>query len=151
MLDDHWMANAVQAALQGDVQRIGVLDPACGSGTFLYHAALRILGCAEMRDLTPVKQADVVARLVNGMDIHPVAVEITKVNLERALPTGPTDGAAAFNVFLGDSLQTVSRGELLFGHGEDTMILTTPKGSEAFLPLWFVRRPLLCRRHAPHG
>lgn len=139
VLDDNWIAEAVAAAQEDDVEGIGVLDPACGSGTFLYHAALRILDSGAVRDLRPVQQANVVTQLVNGMDIHPVAVEIAKVNLERALSAEPTEGASAFKVFLGDSLQTASRGALLFGHREDAMLLTSPKGREVFLPLWFVQ------------
>ena len=140
VLDDSWIETAVGAALQGDVKGVGVLDPACGSGTFLYHAALRILDADTVRALRPVRQTDVVAQLVNGMDIHPVAVEIAKVNLERALPAEPSDGASAFKVYLGDSLQTSTRGELLFGHSEDTMLLTTPRGGQVLLPLRFVQQ-----------
>ena len=44
-------------------QGTGVLDPACGSGTFLYHAALRMIKAPAMRDLQPTQKADVVALL----------------------------------------------------------------------------------------
>ena len=141
VLDDDWIESAAEAALTGDVNGVGVLDPACGSGTFLYHAALRILTSPSVRDLRPVERANVVARLVNGMDIHPVAVEIARVNLERALPGEPTDGASAFRVFLGDSLQTGTHGSLIFGHTADTMRLTTPKGNQAHIPMTFAMSP----------
>ena len=141
VLDDDWIESAAAAALTGDVDGVGVLDPACGSGTFLYHAALRILGSPSLRDLRPGERANVVARLVNGMDIHPVAVEIARVNLERALPGEPTDGASAFRVFLGDALQTAARGSLVFGHTTDAMRLTTPQGRQAFIPMSFVESP----------
>ena len=46
--DDAWCETAVAKALaarqQGvDLEGVGVLDPTCGSGTFLYHAVTRIL------------------------------------------------------------------------------------------------------------
>ena len=137
VLDDDWVERSMEAALSGDTSGIGVLDPACGSGTFLYHAALRILSSPSVRDLRPVERANVVASLVNGMDIHPVAVEIARVNLERALPVEPTEGSSAFRVFLGDSLQTATHGSLIFGHTADTMLLTTPKGNHACIPMKF--------------
>ena len=138
VLDDPWIERAAVAARQGECDGVGVLDPACGSGTFLYHAARRILDSPIVRALRPVEQANVVARLVHGMDIHPVAVEIARVNIERALPAEPSDGSSAFRVFLGDSLQTPRMGEL-FDHAKDAMLLMSPKGKEVHLPIAFVK------------
>jgi hypothetical protein len=42
LLDDDWLRESVESASSGDPRGIGALDPACGSGTFLYHAARRI-------------------------------------------------------------------------------------------------------------
>ena len=92
VLDDDWIESAATAALKslkGDgkvLNGIGVLDPACGSGTFLYHAARRISGANVLRTVPPGKRALAVARLVHGIDIHPVAVEMAKATLLRALP-----------------------------------------------------------------
>ena len=141
VLDEEWISRSVSAALSENVDNIGVLDPACGSGTFLYHAAQRLLSSRAVKELRPGKKANVVARLINGMDIHPVAVEITRVNIERALPCGPTEGASAFRVFLGDSLQTSARGDLLFGHTENAMRITTPEGRHVMIPMSFVDTP----------
>ena len=140
VLDDAWIEKAVAAALRGDVSGVGVLDPACGSGTFLYHAAHRILAHPLVAELRPVARADVVAQLLCGIDIHPVAVEVSRVNIERALPAEPSDGASAFRVFLGDSLQ-MATAKPLFGHTEDAMVLTTPRGKEACIPMDLVRSP----------
>jgi len=38
LLDDDWMRESVALSANGDAPGVGVLDPACGSGTFLYHA-----------------------------------------------------------------------------------------------------------------
>ncbi len=141
VLDEEWIERATAAALEDKVNGVGVLDPACGSGTFLYHAALRILSSPSVKRLQAVRQADVVTRLVNGIDIHPVAVEMSRVNIERALPSEPSDGASAFRVFLGDSLQTATRGELMFGHTSDAMLLTTPDGRQAEIPMDLVQSP----------
>ena len=138
VLDDAWIQRAATSALKGECNGIGVLDPACGSGTFLYHAACRILDSEIVRDLSPVERANVVARLLHGMDIHPVAVEIARVNVERALPAEPTDGPSSFRVFLGDSLQS-STFETLFDHTKDAMLLTSPEGRQAHVPMAFVK------------
>ena len=52
-LDDAWRANAIERAESAGrtgtrLEGLGVLDPTCGSGTFLYHAARRILDAPEM-------------------------------------------------------------------------------------------------------
>ena len=145
VLDDEWLGRAVPAAevaLQAGRQLagVGVLDPACGSGTFLYHAVKRILQADEMRFLLPQQQADVAALLVNGIDVHPVAVEVAKATVLRALPAEPRAGAGAVRIFLGDSLLTDEDYSSLFGHREDAMRLETPQGTEFFVPMEFVRR-----------
>ena len=80
-LDETWRSGAIEqaeiSARTGTrLAGVGVLDPTCGSGTFLYHAARRILEAPEMRQLSPGQQADITASLVHGIDVHPVAVEI---------------------------------------------------------------------------
>lgn len=59
VLDGHWIKEAISAAEESMVTGApltgtGLLDPACGSGTFLYHAALRLLEAPAMCDLRPV-------------------------------------------------------------------------------------------------
>ncbi|MDE0120753.1 MAG: N-6 DNA methylase [bacterium] len=143
-LDDEWMEAAIQRAEDAiqnrtPFQGTGVLDPACGSGTFLYHAALRMLEAPAMQDLQPTQKADVAALLLNGIDVHPVAVEIAKANLMRVLPAEPTEGESAIRVYLGDSLQVgEEQRSPLFDKGE--MRLVTPKGGEILIPLEFVRQ-----------
>ena len=95
MLDEAWRSRAIEQAeisarTSTRLEGIGVLDPTCGSGTFLYHAARRILDAPEMGQLSPGQQADVTASLVHGIDVHPVAVEIAKTNMMRVLPTTPS-------------------------------------------------------------
>jgi len=81
-----------------------VLDPSCGSGTFLYHACVLLLKAArrhhKLKDSIQA-QSNAVASIVMGLDIHPVAVELAKATILTALPTTPKN----INVYLGDSLQ----------------------------------------------
>lgn len=71
-----WLARRVLARTMsaGD----SVMDPSCGSGTFVFHAVRRAL--AE----PGVEIAEVVRR-VRGVDVHPVAVVLARVNYLLAL------------------------------------------------------------------
>ena len=144
-LDDAWRGNAIERAETAGLTRsrlegIGMLDPTCGSGTFLYHAARRILDAPEMKDLSPGQQANITASLLHGIDVHPVAVEIAKTNMMRVLPTAPTMGDAAIQIRMGDSLMTDGDPTRLF-EVEGAMRIVTPKRREILLPMSFVRRP----------
>ena len=145
VLDEDWLDQAVPAAevaLQtGEpLKGVGILDPACGSGTFLYHSALRIVQAETMLGLLPQQRADVASLLLNGIDVHPVAVEVAKATLLRALPAEPRAGAGAIRIYLGDSLLTDEDHFSLFGHRKNAMRLETPQGREFFLPLELVRQ-----------
>jgi hypothetical protein len=84
-----------------------VLDPACGSGTFLFYAVRRFLAEAEEVDLPEGQRAAEAARLVAGMDIHPVAIIIARVTYLLALAPALAArvGTLSIPVYLGDSVQ----------------------------------------------
>jgi hypothetical protein len=86
-----------------------VLDPACGSGTFLFHAVRRVL---EAADNIGMNNPDTLIRCcdkVLGVDVHPVACIIARVTYLLAL--GPerlgdtSRPGIEIPVYLGDSLQ----------------------------------------------
>ncbi|MGH6682142.1 MAG: N-6 DNA methylase [Bradyrhizobium sp.] len=62
-----------------------VLDPACGSGTFLFHAIRNFLHEAEDADMQPGLRAAEACAHIAGTDIHPVAVIIARVTYLLAL------------------------------------------------------------------
>jgi hypothetical protein len=73
-----------------ELLKLTVCDPACGSGHFLVAAARRIAKrVAAVREGNPEPTVDavrhamheVVARCVYGVDLNPMAVELTKVSL----------------------------------------------------------------------
>lgn len=155
LLDDSWCYQAVQASLRfgryrnlDEFRPWGVLDPTCGSGTFLYHSIRRIIevsGLLEM-ELTREEQADVVARLVYGIDIHPVAVEFAQTTLLRSLPAPPSGGDSALNIWQGDSLLAEwgqGMQELDFMRvrpGQESFTFRSPKSGRSFtLPRVFVK------------
>jgi len=84
-----------------------VLDPACGSGTFLFHAIRRFLAEAEDSATAKELRASDAARNIAGVDTHPVAVIIARVTYLLAL--GPAlaarKGHLTVPVYLGDAMQ----------------------------------------------
>jgi N-6 DNA Methylase len=84
-----------------------VLDPACGSGTFLFHAIRLFLKEATEADMNPELRAAEVCARVEGMDIHPVAVIIARVTYLLALAPALKDrkGGLSIPVYLGDAMQ----------------------------------------------
>lgn len=84
-----------------------VLDPACGSGTFLFHAIRNFLMEAESADMAANMRGVEVCKHVAGTDIHPVAVIIARVTYLLALVPAlkSRSGALSIPVYLGDAMQ----------------------------------------------
>ena len=81
VMDADWRQETIEMAVAGQLNGPAVLDPACGSGTFLYHATQLLLAdAAKHPELanSPQAQVEIVNDLVAGMDLHPVAVELAK-------------------------------------------------------------------------
>ncbi len=84
-----------------------VLDPACGSGTFLFHAIHRLRVEAERAGWSAARRVKACEAQVRGLDVHPVAVIIARVTWLLALGADIQDrgGDVHVPVFLGDALQ----------------------------------------------
>lgn len=102
-----WLAaKVVRRAVERPLEQ-RVLDPACGSGTFLFHAVRNFLAEAEEGDMRPADRAREATEKVAGMDIHPVAVIIARVTYLLALAPALANraGALSIPVYLGDAMQ----------------------------------------------
>jgi SAM-dependent methyltransferase len=104
-----WLAEAVVSETIKEPLKTRVLDPACGSGTFLFHAVRRYIRAAEAEQQSVEKLLAGVTRHVVGMDLHPVAVTLARVTyllaIGRAKLTNPNRGDIQIPVYLGDSIQ----------------------------------------------
>ncbi len=115
VMDAAWRREIIDMAVANQLNGPAVLDPACGSGTFLYHATQLLLAdAAQHPELAghPYAQVEIVNELVAGMDLHPVAVELaktTKIAAFSALASLVNTENAAISIYLGDSLQWESR------------------------------------------
>ncbi|MFQ5996187.1 MAG: N-6 DNA methylase [Dehalococcoidales bacterium] len=83
-----------------------LLDPACGSGTFLF-TAIRLLREQGLKGATLVDEA---LQNIVGVDVHPLAVTISKVNYVLALipDLAVYTKAVVIPVYMANSLEGVS-------------------------------------------
>jgi hypothetical protein len=106
-----------------------VLDPACGSGTFLFHALRSFLSEADDAGLDSRRRAEEATKHVAGMDIHPVAVIIARVTYLLALAPVILSraGSLSIPVYLGDSMQ-LSTASIM---GITDLVISVPAPPEA--------------------
>ena len=122
-----WLARKVVRRTVGRPASDRVLDPSCGSGTFLFHI-LRLKREALGRQGVPV--GDMAARCcreVFGFDVHPVAVIFARVSFLIGLGAAlqARNGEISVPVYLGDALQTKVRRDAL----EQDLIVEVPAGA----------------------
>ena len=103
-----WLAaRMVGAAVERPLEQ-RVMDPACGSGTFLFHAVRALLDAAEASGLPPAEAVRRATGNIAGIEIHPVAVLFARVTYLLALMPALREqhpGNVALPVYLGDALQ----------------------------------------------
>lgn len=125
-----WLAaKVVRRAVERPTEQ-RVLDPACGSGAFLFHAIRRFLSEAEEVGMSPEMRVAEVCAHVAGIDIHPVAVIIARVTYLLALAPALAKraGSLSIPVYLGDSMQ-LSITELMAGK-ELTIRVPPPRAGD---------------------
>ena len=124
VMDAAWRKETIAMAAAGQLNGPAVLDPSCGSGTFLFHATQLLLDEAKNHPelaKSPQAQVEIVSGLVAGMDLHPVAVELSKTTKMLAfgdLAVHYASFADAETIYLCDSLQWEmrrNRGTMEFG------------------------------------
>jgi SAM-dependent methyltransferase len=124
-LAEHIVETAITAPLN---QR--VLDPACGSGTFLFHAVRRYLAAADNQRMPSNSALSNLARQVIGVDLHPVAVALARVTYLLAIGRDRlldrSREAINIPVYLGDSVQWRERLDLF---AEDHLKISAGHGA----------------------
>jgi SAM-dependent methyltransferase len=129
-----WLADAVVAEAVVDPLNSRVLDPACGSGTFLFHAIRRYISAAEAKNYSVAEVLDGVSRHVIGMDLHPVAVTLARVTyllaIGRKKLVDPGRSNIQIPVYLGDSIQWREQSVDLWSAGN--LVIHTNDGRELF-------------------
>lgn len=103
-----WLAERVILARIDSPLEQRVLDPACGSGTFIFHSIRHFLTAADAAGLTNSETLNLVQRRVFGMDIHPVSVVLARVTYLLAIGRDRLTSDRAdltVPIYLGDSMQ----------------------------------------------
>ncbi len=125
-----WLAEAIVAEVVTDPLNQTVLDPSCGSGTFLFHAVRHYLKAATTAGISTADAITGATRSVTGIDVHPVAVTFARVTYLLALGRDRlvSDDRPAFGVpvYLGDSVQWGQNDTFL--SVADTLTVSTGEG-----------------------
>jgi len=128
-----WLAEAIVEHAVNDPLNQRVLDPSCGSGTFVFHAVRRYLHAAAAAGHSPGQAISGVTQRVLGVDVHPVAVTLARVTYllaigrDRLMATDrPTFSVP---VYLGDSVQWGQNPDLL---ASDALVVPTGDGATLF-------------------
>ncbi|WP_428119128.1 N-6 DNA methylase [Candidatus Poriferisodalis sp.] len=141
-----WLAEAMVRQAVTDPLTHRVLDPACGSGSFLVAAIRHLLVAADRAGLTPAETLAKLRRNVIGVDVHPVAVHLARSEWVLASRDAIADAANrpefAPPVYLGDSLQMITRAEGMLGQVEVSIPVTgDPLRRELRFPRSLIERP----------
>ncbi|GMV86386.1 MAG: BseRI endonuclease [Dehalococcoidia bacterium] len=124
-----WLARKICDRAIDDPLSQRVLDPACGSGTFLFHAIAKYREAAQAAGMSEAATLEGACEHVFGIDVHPVAAIIARVTYLLALSgllEGP-HGQVSIPVYLGDTLQwnlrrVVVEGEIEIGASDGAQL-----------------------------
>lgn len=126
-----WLAYEVVHEVVTDPVNQRVVDPSCGSGSFLFYAVRRYLAAADEAGVPLTDAMHQVSSHVIGIDLHPVAVALARVTYLLAIGrdrlSSPERGELSVPVYLGDSLGWDQQDDLLSsGH----MVIPTETGDQ---------------------
>ena len=146
-----WLADRMVNTFIPAPLDIVAADPACGSGTFLFHAIRHYLAAAEAAGVDTDEAVQKVTAHVIGLDVHPVAVTLARVTYLLALGrdniNSPNRKELTIPVYLGDSIQwrqetDMFTTEVVRVRTDDTDLFGDPGGLLFPLDLCFPRSVL---------
>ena len=123
-----WLAREIVDAVVTDPLNQRVLDPACGSGSFIFAAVRKYLSAAQDAGRSSAQAVGGLLDHVIGIDVHPVAVHLARATwtlaardaLHAARDAGESVDVTV-PVYLGDSLQLRTDAGDLFGRDRVTI------------------------------
>ena len=129
-----WLAERIVSTTVDLPLKQRVLDPACGSGTFLFHAARRYLSAAEEAGNSLGESLTGLTQHVLGLDLHPVAVTLARVTYLLAIGSerlrDPERGSIQVPVYIGDAVQWRREANDLFSGGQ--LVIETDDRKQLF-------------------
>ena len=132
-----WLAREIVDAVVTDPLNQRVLDPACGSGSFIFAAVRKYLTAAQADGRSSAQAVEGLLDHVIGIDVHPVAVHLARATwtlaardaLEGAVAEGQSVSATV-PVYLGDSLQLRAETSGMFAQQTVTIPVPDPPDSD---------------------
>ncbi|NQW20546.1 MAG: N-6 DNA methylase, partial [Chloroflexi bacterium] len=141
-----WLAHSICVEAIDDPLNQRVLDPACGSGTFVFHSVRRLIDSCTIAGIPESEIVQRVTQQVFGIDIHPVAVQVARVTYLLALGRERLlnrEGDVAIPVYFGDALQW-NTSQLL---ADREVLIGVPGGDEVLqFPFAVASDPILFDR-----
>ena len=142
-----WLARVMVRELADDPLNQRVLDPACGSGTFITEAVAHFLAAGGGTNWEPKEVLNRLREAVTGIDVHPVAVHLARAAWTLAArPAINAAGAAGYDaslsipVYLGDALQLRFRTGDMFAESEIIIQTSDEENTELVFPVSLVER-----------
>ncbi len=142
-----WLARTMTRELVTDPLSQRVLDPACGSGTFIAEAVTHLIEAADRASLDPKETLDRLRESVVGIDVHPVAVHLARaawmLAAQPAIQKAAKDGVATnvtVPIYLGDALQLRFRTGDMFAQHNVTVQVEDEQNTELVFPVSLVEQ-----------
>ena len=142
-----WLARAIVREVVTDPLDQHVLDPACGSGTFVAEAVTHFIESTQDTSLDPKDALEWLRFSVAGIDVHPVAVHLARaawvLAAQPAIQAAVEDGFAdniTVPIYLGDALQLRFRTGDMFAEHNVTVQVEDEDNTELVFPVSLVDR-----------
>ena len=142
-----WLARTMVREVVTDPLNQSVLDPACGSGTFVAEAVTHLIEAARDKGLDGKDTLEWLRMSVSGIDVHPVAVHLARAAwvlaaqpaIQSAVAEGFTDSVTV-PIYLGDALQLRYRTGDIFAEQDVTIQVNDEQNTELVFPVSLVDR-----------
>ncbi len=142
-----WLARTMVRELVTDPLNRRVLDPACGSGTFVAEAVTHFIAAAGQTTWEPKEVLSRLRESVTGIDVHPVAVHLARAAwtlaarpaIQAAADVG-FDASMSIPIYLGDALQLRFRTGDMFAEQDVTIQVEDEENTELVFPVSLVER-----------
>ncbi|APX98528.1 hypothetical protein BB347_17620 (plasmid) [Natronorubrum daqingense] len=112
---------------QLEKEEYDLIDPACGSGTFLVRAANRLLERLDNKGVPPRDAIEIVQERIHGLDLNPFACHIAELNLlfqvidlyKDVKDDDPSYTLDRFHIYRTDSLRVETQESLTALHSSE--------------------------------
>ena len=138
-----WLAKAIVEEIVTDPLNQRVLDPSCGSGTFIAECVEHFIAAAKRENVPDTKMFEMLRDAVTGIDVHPVATHLARaawVIAARPAIAQSVSTAVTVPIYLGDSLQLRFESRDMFAERNVTVRVNDEDDTELVFPISLVNR-----------